>query len=264
MVNAAISSAAFLGAPTSSILKEARAAGITAVEWSSDHGVEAGDLDAAGRVMLDTLRAGLCNASYATLFRAGVHSVDRFKTLLATARALQAPYIRLWAAPKSDDVDADAAFFAEAARTLANISAESGVTLCFGLAQGSAMDSYERAVELMGAADHPFVKLCWEPLPGVSFDAAMEYFGQLKGRVGILCARSAGAVATNRLLRDKDEDWLLYLDAFDEQGGSPDMVRYVVIRAFKDGQLTNLADDARLLRTWSVKLRRYYRRRLYF
>ena len=66
----------------------------------------------------------------------------------------------------------------------------------------------------------------------------------------------------NILLRDKAEDWLLYLDAFDEQGGAPDMARYVVIRAFKDGRPESLADDVKLVRHWAEKLRRYRRRRL--
>ncbi len=52
------------------------------------------------------------------------------------------------------------------------------------------------------------------------------------------------------------------MDALDEQGGAPDMARYVIIRAFKDGRPESLADDAALIGAWSTKLRRYRRRRL--
>ncbi len=232
------------------------------MEWSSDFGVESGDTAAAERTMLATLRAGLSTASYCTLFRAGLQSPTAFAPVLDTARALYSPTIKLWAGFKSPSLEDDAERFRRTANELADMAAKEGVTLCFGMGRGSAIDSYERARALMGAADHPFVKLCWEPLPGIPFDDAMATFNALSGRIGLLCARSAGEDGRNALLRERDEDWLLYLDAFDEQGGSPDMARYVVIRAFKDGKPESLEDDCRLIRTWSEKLRRYRRRRL--
>lgn len=213
--------------------------------------------------MMATLKAGLSTASYSTLFRAGVHDPRKFADILATARALQAPSVQLWAGTKSDSIASDTKRFAAVVPRLADMGAREGIALCFGMGRGSAIDTYERATALIGALDHPFIKLCWEPLPGASFDTAMEAFSVLSGRVGLLCARSSGPVDQNHLLRDKAEDWLLYLDALDEQGGSPDMARYVVIRSFKDGTAASLADDARLINTWSEKLRRYRRRRLY-
>jgi hypothetical protein len=46
---------------------------------------------------------------------------------------------------------------------------------------------------------------------------------------------------SHRNLAENAEDWLEYLDAFDEQGGSPDMVRHVLIRSFKGGDTASLA-----------------------
>ncbi len=262
MIHTALSSAALIGSPYASILESATKAGVHGIEWSYDSGLEPGNIAQAEDLMMATLRAGLSTASYASLFRVGVHSGEAFSALLATARALHAPIIRLWAGDKSPSPERDAEDFASSVRILADRAADEGVTLCLGMGRGSALDSYERARLLLEAADHPFVKLCWEPLPGSSFDGAMEAFSSLVGRVGILCARSSGKRSENILLRDKAEDWLLYLDAFDEQGGAPDMARYVVIRSFKDGRPESLADDVRLVRHWAEKLRRYRRRRL--
>ncbi len=263
MIQTALSSAALIGSPYASILESASKAGVHAIEWSCDAGLEPGNITQAESLMMATLRAGLSSASYASLYRVGVHSEVAFGALLATARALHAPIVRLWAGNKSPSPEKDAEDFSASVRGLADRAAEVGVTLCFGMGKGSALDSYERARLLLEAADHPFVKLCWEPLPGSSFDGAMEAFSSLVGRVGILCARSSGTPRDNILLRDKAEDWLLYLDAFDEQGGAPDMARYVVIRAFKDGRPESLADDVKLVRHWAEKLRRYRRRRLF-
>ena len=262
MVRSALSAAAFLGSPYERVLEAASQAGVQALEWSRDLGPEPGDRAAAERLAMATLRAGLATASYASLYRAGLQSQAAFDALVDTARALYSPALRLWAAGKSGAAARDSASFADEARRLADRSARHGITLCFGLGRGSALDSYERALLFMRAADHPFVKLCWEPLPGSRFDESMQAFQELSGYVGQICARSSAADGSDGLLRDRDEDWLLYMDALDEQGGAPDMARYVIIRAFKDGRPESLADDAALIGAWSTKLRRYRRRRL--
>jgi sugar phosphate isomerase/epimerase len=268
MIHAALSSAALMGSSPETVLKTARDAGLKGVEWSADGFLEPGDLALAGDLMMKTLRAGLCSVSYASLFRFGIHEQNSFCTVLKTADTLHAPMLRLWTGPREAGTCVGGVEgkpgreFAGEILRLADMAGELGISLCFGFAKDSILDSYDSAVRFFSSLDHPFVKLVWELLEGSSFDTAREAFAALSGRIGLVLARSSrdqdsGSLAGNA------EDWLEYLDAFDEQGGSPDMVRHVLIRSFKDGDTTILADDSCRIATWSRQLRQYHKRRVY-
>lgn len=237
------------------------------MEWSCDGFVDRGDDSTAADLMLKTLKAGISIASYSTLFRIGWHSLDEFDKLLRTARNLQAPLVRLWAGPRSTGCyeerrQADAAF-EEQARRLGDLAGQQGITLCLSPANNSLLFSRERVANLITAINHPFVKVAWEPSADLSFDDSMQCFGRLSGHVGMIVSRQHSRDGTIHSLVERDEDWSLYLDAFDEQGGDPDMVRYVVIRAIREDKPESLAADVVLLKYYSEQLRRYHRRRIY-
>ena len=269
MIHAALASAALSGESPETILQTALDAGVNGVEWSADGFLEQGDMAAAGDLMMKPLRAGLCSVSYASLFRFGIHDHGSFSKVLETAAALHAPMVRVWTGPRGvgtgfldDDGRANGDFADEIFR-LADKAGEQGISLCFGFAKGSILDSYDSAVRLFASLDHPFIKLVWELLEGCGFDTARESFAALSGRIGMVLARSGDGQDCCGSLAENAEDWLEYLDAFDEQGGSPDMVRHVLIRCFKDGKAARLADDASHIATWSRQLRQYHHRRVY-
>ncbi|OHD18577.1 MAG: hypothetical protein A2087_08730 [Spirochaetes bacterium GWD1_61_31] len=256
-----------LGATVDQVLEAASRAGVRAVEWSCDGFIERGDTALAGQIMVKTLKAGLSVASFATLFRVGLHAENEFGRLLETAQMMHAPLIRLWSAPAvSGDYAsrkaADQAFI-DQARRLGDQAGTLGVTLCFGVARDTVLNSWARAANLFSSIKHPFVKLSWEPAPDIAFDDSMEIFCGLSGQIGMLVARSAAADGTIHSLCEHDDDWSQYLDAFDEQAGSPEMVRYVLLRGIKGGDHANLRADADLLKYYSTQLRRYRGRRVY-
>jgi len=267
MIRTALSSAAFLGASADQVLDAARLSGVNAVEWSCDGFIERGDAATAADLMLKTLKAGLSIAAYSTIYRIGLHSLDEFGRLLSTARNLQAPLVRLWSAPglsgcyderkKADE------FFIDQARYCGDLAGQQGITLCLSPARNSLLSNWDRSANLLTSINHPFVKLAWEPSPDLSFDDSMQRFTRLSGQIGLIVARQYSSDGTIHSLVQRDEDWSLYLDAFDEQGGDSDMVRYVVIRAIKDGLAENLHADVALIKYYSEQLRRYYRRRIY-
>lgn len=262
MIRCAFSSATLIGSDIEDVVRAAAEAGVGGIEWSDDGFLEPGDGDSAFTAMMATLRAGMCTASYSTLYRPGLHAPARFDAVLATASALHAPTVRLWAPPLGPRGRPGLKAFAETARALGDRAARDGVTLCFSLAYGTVLDSYRRASDAMKRINHPFVKLCWEPLPDSGFDNDMEALSALKGHVGLLCARLPSCGPGPGVLGGLDEEWLHYMDAFDEQGGSPDMSRYVILRSCCRNDKAGLKSDARLVRTLSDKLRRYRRRRV--
>ncbi len=237
----------------------ARAHGI---EWTDDGFIQPGDITASQDAMMATLRAGLSTVSYAVTFRVGSHDPSAFRAALDTACKLNAPILRLWSSPRSSSTKKKAAFVA-AARTLGEEACERGVTLCFGLAADSLLDTTGHAATLLDAIDHPFVKIAWEPSAGLRFDDNMEEFGAIAGRIGIIVVRSEDLSDTGDDRDDRSERWFQYLDAFDEQGGSPDMARYVVIRSVKEDDTTRLGADIGAIKSWGETLRRYRKRRVY-
>ncbi len=251
-----------LGATPDQILEVASDVGLQGVEWSTDGYLDVGDLEQANSLMLKTLRARLSIASYATLFRAGFHDESEFSRVLSTARALQAPLIRVWSAPKSKSAGKDRSRFLDAARTLGDRAAKMGTTICFGLAAGTVLDTYGRAAKLFSALDHPFVKLAWEPVPALVFDEVMKTFTGISGQVGFMVAPFVSPNAHSRPLCETEEDWISYIDAFDEQGGNTDMARYVLFRAVNGDSRERLEKDVGMIKHYSRQLRMYRRRRI--
>lgn len=268
MIQAALASSALSGASPEKVLATASEAGIRGVEWSAVGFLDPGDLSSAGDLMLRTLRAGLCSVSYASIFRIGIHDHGSFSTVLETAAALHAPLIRIWTGPPGvgtgivDEGGRPSQSFRSEILKLADQAGNRGMCLCLGLTRGSILDTYDSAVRLFSSLDHPFIKLAWELLEGSDFDAARESFAALSGRIGLVLARSGDDQGAGSLAGD-EEEWLEYLDAFDEQGGSPDMVRHVLIHAFDAGKADMLKLDAGRIENWSCQLRQYHRRRVY-
>ena len=263
MIHAALSSSALIGSSIDHVLETAAAVGVKGVEWTDDGFVAPGDLGSASDAMMSTLHAGLCTVAYSSLYRAGIHDRAAFDRALDTTRALNAPILRLWSAPAGPAPDDAAADFIDEARSLGDQAGRFGVTLCFGLAPHTVLDSYGRAAELLSTIDNPFVTLAWEPFYDARFDDAMDSFTAIAGYISLISVRYAEAGCAARRLGERSEEWLQYLDAFDEQGGSPDMARHVVFHAFGNGDRALLADDVKAVTEWSVALRRYHKRRVF-
>lgn len=272
MIRAAISSSAFIGASQEQVLEIARLAGAEGIEWTDDGFIQPGDYAEAADAMIATLRAGLSTVSYAVTFRVGSHGRAAFALALGTARELNAPILRLWSGPKRATTDGS---FVDEARRLGDEAGSKGVTLCFGIAADSTLGGVGKAARLLGAVDHPFVKLAWEPCAGRCFDVAMEDAGTACGRIGLVVARADEIDGEGSELEPwrGAEAWMQYMDAFDEQGGNPDMARYIVLRTSRGAGASDSLDDGdqprgidrdlASIKSWASTLRRYRRRRLY-
>ena len=84
MIHTALASAALLGESSETVLKTAFDAGVNGVEWSADGFLEPGNMAEAGNLMMNTLHAGLCSVSYASLYRFGIHDPVNFNKVLET------------------------------------------------------------------------------------------------------------------------------------------------------------------------------------
>jgi hydroxypyruvate isomerase len=151
--------------PVRQVLQAVASAGLGCVEWGGDIHVPAGDTRGAAETRAASLDMGIRIASYGSYFRAGPDGVDRFVPVLATAVALGAPRVRIWAG----DVGSSAATaehckaVAEVARAAASLAADAGVHLAFEYHGGTLTDTAESTLRLISDVDHHGVGTYWQP-----------------------------------------------------------------------------------------------------
>ncbi|MGO8694690.1 MAG: sugar phosphate isomerase/epimerase family protein [Rectinemataceae bacterium] len=259
MIRIGLSSSALLTLSAHDVIAAAAGAGADAIEWAGDVHVPHDDAAAAGGVMIDTLRAGLTTASYAPLYRAlpvGEHGL-RFESVLEAAAELQAPIVRVFLggnSPLGREPEQRFLLVSEA-RRLGDRAARRGVTVCLSLGRNTCMDSYAAAIDLASEIDHPFVRLAWEPLPGLAPDecsAALEAAGV---SVALLLVRRIDRAGCVGRLEEEEADWRRRLAAFKKAELDPKMGHFVLIASVReeasrslDAALPGLTEDVGLLR----------------
>lgn len=160
--------------PPEEIVAVARKSGLEVLEWGGDVHVPAGDTRRAWEVAALTRDAGLetiCYGSYYRVGHEGEGGKPPFTEVLATAVALDAPSIRVWAGTRGSDA-ADADYFSRVchdANRIAGLASEEGVRIAFEFHDGTLNDNAEAAGKLLAALPHANIDTLWQPL--VSLDA---------------------------------------------------------------------------------------------
>ncbi len=151
-------------------------AGLSGIEWGGDIHVPHGDLAKAREVGDLTLSAGLSVAAYGSYFRLASEKTPTFSDVLATAKAVGAPLIRIWAGDRGSAV-ADEAYWrsltSEALRC-ADLAGAEQIALAYEFHGGTLTDAPQSALRLLEATRHPFIKALWQPPVGYTTDEALE------------------------------------------------------------------------------------------
>ena len=162
----------------SEIIKLARDVHLAAIGWSGDVHVPHGDLKTAQEVGRTSRRAGLRVVSYDSYYRfddVGLSTRGRgagpagpippFEAVLATARVLEAPAVRIWAGTLGSDVCSreDRKRIVAHTRAIADQAAEHNIAVVFEYHDGTLTDTPESAVRLMKEVHHPNVGVLWQP-----------------------------------------------------------------------------------------------------
>jgi len=156
------------------IVGAAKKAGLQVLEWGGDVHVPAGDTRRAREVAALTREAGLdtiCYGSYYRVGHGGEGGKPAFSEVFATACALGAPCIRVWAGTRGSEKSDDGYFrqVCDDANRIADAAAERGVRIAFEFHDGTINDNAEAADKLLAALPHPNVDTLWQPL--VSLDS---------------------------------------------------------------------------------------------
>ena len=159
------------------IIGVAREAGLSVLEWGGDVHVPAGETKRAREVAALTRAAGLetlCYGSYYRVGHEGEGGHPPWSDVLATAVALGAPSIRVWAGTRGSGGAGDAYFarVRDDANRVADLAAGQGVRIAFEFHDGTLNDNADAAARLLEALPHPNIDTLWQPL--VSLDAGQR------------------------------------------------------------------------------------------
>ncbi|WP_028065726.1 hypothetical protein [Solirubrobacter soli] len=214
------------------VVAVASGAGLECIEWGGDVHVPPGDLDAARRARSATLAAGLRVASYGSYWRCA----GDFAPVLASARALGAPRVRIWA---GQTASADASptqrdEIAAAARAAAALAAATPppaaatpppaaatppapaasppapIALAFELHGGTLTDTFDSALALVEASGVPCY---WQPPQSMPDDSALAGLRALPG-VPAVHVFSWWPGSTRLRLRERAALWRAVFEIF--------------------------------------------------
>lgn len=217
---------------------------LEAIEWSENAHVQANDPEGAAKLREATEAAGLQVAAYGSYYRLGEYEdpAATFRRSLASASALGAPVIRVWAGVKAS-ADADAEYrarLAKEAALIAGIAAEKDVKVAFEWHKNTLTDTNETAMELLKAADHPNLYCLWQPTVALTPAQRVEGVKLLGDRLVNYHVYSWPDGKRGPL---NAAEWKLYLDAAD-CGGS----HYALMEFVRDNTEEQFASDAKVLR----------------
>jgi len=137
----------------------------TSIEWGGDVHVPHGEIATARQVRQQTLDAGLQVAAYGSYYRVGHIDTGPFDAVLASAVALGAPTIRVWAGRQGSATAEEAYWQAvvDDSQRIADLAAAVGITIAYEFHGNTLTDSAASARRLLEQVNHPNVRSYWQP-----------------------------------------------------------------------------------------------------
>ena len=164
MLKTGMVSVTFRALDVEEIIRLTREAGLTAIEWGGDVHVPHGDLEKARDTAARMRENGLTAASYGSYYRA--LEGETFEDILATAKALGAPNIRIWAGD-SEPEDCSAAQREDTVRRIreaARMAAKENITVSTEYHGGTLTAKLDSAAAMLKEAGEANLYTYWQPL----------------------------------------------------------------------------------------------------
>ena len=236
-------SISFRKASVEELIDRCLASGVTAVEWGSDVHVPAGDVEAAKKTAALCRQAGLELPEYGSYYYL-THEPETFEAVLASARALETPLIRIWGGKKSSDAltTADYAGLVADARRCCDLAPDR--TLCLECHKNSVTDEYHTALQFLKDVDRQNLRMFWQPHqfrnPAYNLEA-------LKDLLPFVEAVHVFSWDRERMLplHEMEDQWQQYLSLLKPAGVPNYMLEFM-----HDHRLDSLPATAKTLSGW--------------
>lgn len=163
---AGLCSVSFRALSALEVMRLAAGAGLSCIEWGGDvHAPPSLGPDALRALGDATRSAGLAVASYGSYHRLGVSDPADLPPVLAAAKALGAPAVRVWAGNKGTEESSagERAAVHAAARDAAALAAREGLRISLEFHPHTLTDDPEEALALLKEGSGEFFGTHWQP-----------------------------------------------------------------------------------------------------
>jgi 3-dehydroshikimate dehydratase len=235
------------------IIRLAKEEGLKAIEWGGDVHVPHGDKNRARLVGEKTRAAGLSIDSYGSYYRAGPVKTGKdnpdFRDVLASAKALQASTIRIWASwcdrekAKADlvqDVLNDI-------RRCAALAGDEGISLSYEYHRNTFTATDSSSQLLAKEIDKDNVGFYWQPPHSKGEEENLLGINTLLDRISHVHVFHwlplPDGKNDRRLLEEGEERWMKYLAPFARR----ERDTYAFLEFCRHNERENFSRDARIL-----------------
>lgn len=223
---------------------------LSGIEWGGDVHLPPGETALAAKTAEKTRAAGLEVLSYGSYYHGD--ETEDFGAVLATAKALGAPVIRVWAGRKTFEESTKEEFAALAERFFkaAEMAAKENIRISFEYHRGTATQTLAGAKALLGAASHPNLSCYWQPNPDITQAQQLEEIDGLLENITNIHVFTWTGANVRHPLADGSERWLQYLDHIRRDGKAHDLILEFV----QDDLEQALLADAQTLHGWLAEM----------
>ena len=241
------------------ILDLCKQANISGIEWGGDLHCPHGDIERAKEVRCLTEAAGVEIAAYGSYYRCEEESL-KFSDVLATAKALGAPVIRIWAGSKGTD-DASEKYrntITSQLLTCAKMAAKEGIKIATEYHGGTLTDFNENAIQLFDDIVHENLLTYWQPPIRTTVDYRLDGLKKLQDKVVAMHVfqwdflPEVGTPEIRLALSEGKEEWMGYFNVLKESAKNTDY--YTLLEFFTDNNKDNFFKDAATLNDWLTEL----------
>lgn len=162
-------SATFRDQSPEHIIELCSQAGLKAIEWSENAHILPNDPSGAKILGEKTRSAGLKVAAYGSYYRLGEQEKERinetFKASLISAKAVDAPLIRIWGGklPSQDVDDENRKRLAEEARMISELAKEQQIKVALEWHKNTITDTNESAEQFLKEVESDNLYCLWQP-----------------------------------------------------------------------------------------------------
>lgn len=209
----------------SEVVTAAVESGLECIEWGADVHVPVGDERNAAAVRALTLDAGLTVASYGSYLRFA-DDAEPFEAALATATALGAPRIRVWAgdSASSQTSGRQRAELVDRLRRGAERAGDAGIELGLEFHGGTLTDDVDSTLDLLDEVGHDNLLTYWQPHQGMPADEAVRTLERVIDRVSTVHVFSWWPTHERLPLSARGDLWSRVIDLLTEHGGRHDLL----------------------------------------
>jgi sugar phosphate isomerase/epimerase len=223
-------------------------AGLDCIEWGGDVHCPHGDTARAAEIKQLTEDAGLRVSAYGSYYRLAEENPFSMENVVASARALGAPTIRVWAG-RQGSAEADAGYRArviEESRRAAELAAGAGITVSYEYHGNTLTDTNDSALALLREVDHENIRTFWQPPNGMETGYRLAGLKNVKPWMSSVHIFTWDAENRRLPLAEGESWWPLFLAEAGAVPGDHD----VLMEFVADDRPENFERDAQVLKRW--------------